>query len=813
MAVAAVGQVAHHQAQLGLGGDAVAGVQAQQHQRALLNGPGIGARAAVFIGLAGGSHIASQRPLRTRQLVVGRQAHAVARLLGAEALVLLRAGNILCAGVGVARCQIQLRAQLAVHAQIKPLADDLTSSGIAGTTAGIAGVVGHRGIEHRQIGLRQAEHGSRDIEALVQQLALDTHFVVGTHDRVEHIAILAAVGLGVEDVRIAGIGGVLRIDVVDQPGIGRDHALFLRRHHAGQGVLALVVADAGAGDQLERIGQAPARHAVDAHIAGFCLAGRCAQAIGDGAQAFGVKAVDIDRRGGRVAGARVLVAEAGAVHTHGQLMLASQEIKRPSGIDIDHIGLHDRCVVALATANEEAIASRRVQVAREAAEVLDVVVGLLPCVVGLQAPSAGQLLAEAHGVDVVVAHRAVVGIAPEGRARQAGIAAIGRQGHAKMAPARVLLQLHAGAQGGGGAQVGLDNAVARIAVTVDIVGKRFAVVRHGHQAAPDDTRIDQRAGHIAHHAPLLPGAQLHLALGLEGIGRALEHHVDRTARATCARHQTRRALQNFHPVDKGAIELGRAVAAVDARRRGHAIDLGLHAKAPAVVVGTNAAAIHCKHPADSAQRIIHRRHARIVHLLAGDDGECLRGFALAQVQLGAGAGMPCRIAARTFGAAAAVGCGRHRDGVQSHIRCRRGTGRCSRAGRRQLAQHIGGPALLDHLKTTATQQPGKALGLAIAALQAAAAQPRQGGLLKHQLHPGRCRVLRQHIRQRPGSDRIALGTRYRLRRQRPRCRQGQARRAATHKACTNSALQQSQSKALAMPRAAWRSGGHWSSSL
>src|SRR5690606_4663384 len=101
------------------------GVQAHQHQRALLDGPGISARAAVFIGLAGSSQIATQRPLRARQLVVGGQAHAVARLLGAEALVLLRAGHILGTGIGVARSQVQLAAHLAVYAQVKALADDL----------------------------------------------------------------------------------------------------------------------------------------------------------------------------------------------------------------------------------------------------------------------------------------------------------------------------------------------------------------------------------------------------------------------------------------------------------------------------------------------------------------------------------------------------------------------------------------------------------------------------------------------------------------------------------------------------------------
>ncbi|MNW09760.1 hypothetical protein D3C71_2068350 [compost metagenome] len=79
-----------------------------------------------------------------------------------------------------------------------------------GATVGVGRAAGHEAVavEHRDVVLGDAEHRQRRIELAVRETALDAGLVALALDRVQQRTAHVAVVLRLEDVGVAGIGGI-----------------------------------------------------------------------------------------------------------------------------------------------------------------------------------------------------------------------------------------------------------------------------------------------------------------------------------------------------------------------------------------------------------------------------------------------------------------------------------------------------------------------------------------------------------------------------------------------------------------------------
>ncbi len=113
----------------------------------------------------------------------------------------------------------------------------------------------------RVVVLFQLEHRRTGIEATIVELRFQAGFVAAPFQRIQHPALLVLVALRLEDGAVAGEHRDVAIEVVHQAGIRHDHAALV-------GIRRLVVGDAAAEDQLERIGQVETSHHVGTAFAG-----------------------------------------------------------------------------------------------------------------------------------------------------------------------------------------------------------------------------------------------------------------------------------------------------------------------------------------------------------------------------------------------------------------------------------------------------------------------------------------------------------------------------------------------------------------
>ncbi|MNZ50040.1 hypothetical protein D3C78_678210 [compost metagenome] len=205
-------------------------------------------------------------------------------------------------------------------------------------------------------------------------------------------------------------------------------------------------------------------------------------------------------------------------------------------------------------------------------------------------------------------------------------------------------------------QVGFKDAVEHILLLRIVVQVGVAVLVGAHEATTQGAFGVERAGHVTFGTVVVPVAGKAAHGSLEVMSRALAHQVDGGRRVAGAGHQAGGALDDFDAVVDGHVDVGGALvvdAVVDGVDAvvlvvgdGEAAGGELHAVA---VVGLHGYARGVlEHVADVGGGLV-------VHHLAGDHGDRLRGFADRQRQLGGGAGHAGGVGAGAFGGFAEAG--------------------------------------------------------------------------------------------------------------------------------------------------------------
>ena len=322
----------------------------------------------------------------------------------------------------------------------------------------------------------------------------------------------------------------------------------VRDEAAGAG--ALVVGDAGADDQPERIGEREARHTVQGflfRVVGLVELARAPVRFGEGGRVPVVEvARDREDVGRPVVGIEVLL------HAHvaeGGFVLAPAQRKGAAGVQADVLLVRTGDVVGRVGAHAQA--GQAVGTARQ---VEQVGIGGAPALV----VDGAHLPAVVEGVLQVDEGIAVGGrpAAPGGgsglRDIPVGLAVVAipvRQAAPHRALRTALLAAVAGLQQRTRGQVGRHRCVHRVAAHAAVIDPAVAIGVLAHHARTHAARGVQRRRHVAHHAALVPAADAGLGptCHLPAVGM-LAHQVDRRRRVPGAGHQAGGAAHDLDAV-------------------------------------------------------------------------------------------------------------------------------------------------------------------------------------------------------------------------------------------------------------------------
>lgn len=339
------------------------------------------------------------------------------------------------------------------------------------------------------------------------------------------------------------------------------------------------------------------------------------------------------------------LAIAGADH---QLVLAAEQLEGTVGIGVIAVVVVGVAVVAGVLGHAGAAGGRVVAVVVQPEHV-----DSRPQLVGGQlhlptvGEAVGQVAEQVGGVGIPVGPVGAV----VGRALEVQVAAAQRAGQAyPVVVAVVVLVRGADGEGGVRAQVGFGDPVEHAAFAADVVLETVAFLVGDHRAAAQGSFAVQRTGNVGLAAIAVPGADAALQGGAEVLGRTLAHHVDRRRRVACALHQAGGTAHHFDAVEHGQVGGGNDVLGIggNARRQAVVHDVVdveaarrvLHPGRPVLLHGEAGDALH---------RVVEVAHALVVHALAGDHADRLRGLADRHCQLGRGAHRPGGVGAAVFG--------------------------------------------------------------------------------------------------------------------------------------------------------------------
>ena len=215
----------------------------------------------------------------------------------------------------------------------------------------------------------------------------------------------------------------------------------------------------------------------------------------------------------------------------------------------------------------------------------------------------------------------------------------------------VVLVIQAGAQGGAVIQVDIQRAIHHTLFLLVPIHEGLLFLVRRDKTPAHITGFGQRARHVDFGAIAIPGACFSRNVRLEVFGRALAHQVDGGRRRACTAHQAGGAAHDLDAVVDDHVgeradvllglvgDLGRNAVVLEV------LDLetaGVKGVALAVTVVAADAGCEAQHFAEGGQVLI-------VHQLAGDHTDRLRGFAQGQRQFRRRAGRPRGVGAAVFG--------------------------------------------------------------------------------------------------------------------------------------------------------------------
>ncbi|MNM71079.1 hypothetical protein D3C81_827320 [compost metagenome] len=178
-------------------------------------------------GTALGVDIATHIPLvqHARQTVVSRDFQQTAGDLAVIVATLAAASHILRVAVGVAGTDVPTLYGFTRDLQFETAVANLGAGFVA--LAGTGHATSRRNrqcLRHvLQVGLEDREGG---IEGTIEILALDTGLVVLAFDRIQQRVPRTIVALSLVDLGVAGIPGVVLVEVIHQAGIGHHTTVF-----------------------------------------------------------------------------------------------------------------------------------------------------------------------------------------------------------------------------------------------------------------------------------------------------------------------------------------------------------------------------------------------------------------------------------------------------------------------------------------------------------------------------------------------------------------------------------------------------------
>lgn len=170
--------------------------------------------------------------------------------------------GVFAAPLGVARAKAQVFADVADRFQLEAV-DFRAFGGVVGG--------GRRGDAYdvfaaalREVVLAGAEDARLGVQAVIEPVGFPAQFPGAAPDGVKQVVVAVALGLRLEYVGVAGVHGLVRGDVVGDARIRcPDGAVFLAEGFLAAFAAAFPVADAGADDSAELVGDAQAGGGVE----------------------------------------------------------------------------------------------------------------------------------------------------------------------------------------------------------------------------------------------------------------------------------------------------------------------------------------------------------------------------------------------------------------------------------------------------------------------------------------------------------------------------------------------------------------------
>ncbi|MNN15214.1 hypothetical protein D3C81_1283140 [compost metagenome] len=289
-------------------------------------------------------------------------------------------------------------------------------------------------------------------------------------------------------------------------------------------------------------------------------------------------------------------------------------------------------------------------------------------------------------------------------------------------------------------QVGFDDAVEHVLLLLVVVEVGVAVLVNADEAPAQRAVLVDRAGDVAFGTVVVPGTGTAADRGLEFAGRALADQVDGGGRIASAGHQAGGPLEHFDAVVDGHVGVAHAIVVDAVVHRVDAVVLEVgdgeaaRGELPAVAVVVLRA--------DAGGAVEHVGNAGgtlVVHLLAGDHRDALRGLADRQRQLGRGGGRAGGVGAGALGGLA-----------------KRGTGNGGGAELQRVVRHrdqnVAAIALATGLQAAAVEQAGQRLVVRITPTDTLAAQVAHRRWIERQRHTGGIGEGIQRPGQRPGGN-------------------------------------------------------------
>nr|GEU28453.1 hypothetical protein [Tanacetum cinerariifolium] len=593
---------------------------------------------------------------RAGQFIGGEHAEQVARVDAVER----QAVGILGAVVGVADAAVPAARQFARDFRIEAFAGGAVGGAVVRFRqrgAGTHGVAGSLG----QLVLVDLEQCERRVHAAVQEFALDADFLVLAFDRIEVVAGQVLVVLRLEDLGVAAVGREGAVDIVDHAGIRR-HFVVVLDVVAGRvqaRARLFVIGHAGAHDQLERIGQREAAHAVQAFLPGFAALVKRLRAPGRRRVGGRIPVVEVAHvRHHEVAQAeigsaavrveflrRVGIAEGGVMLATAQVEGAGQ---RDAGILLLGVGDVRAGKCAQAQAGDAVRRAGQVQQGR-------IGFALAVGIGGAHFPAVVESMLEV-GESIVVRGFPVGPVGAGGfRHVPVGLRAVGKP-ERQAAPHRAVrvrgLAAEAHCQQRAWRQVRFHGGVHGAVVGPDRVDIAVGLAGFAHHARAHIARLRQRGGDVHQRMAVAPAADRNVdRTGQHLAGGALAHQVDRGGRVAGARHQAGGAAHHFHAVVDGQAAQGFAAAPLLLPGGGHAVDLQVvdveAARSEAAPVGF---VLVDRHAGGVVDHVGHVLQELVLDALLRNHGHRLRRVAQRHVQRGGGAG-----AADGIGAGGVIG--------------------------------------------------------------------------------------------------------------------------------------------------------------